>query len=105
MKDTNTSTATAIVVIREQYFIREALRTKARTIAMVDDEKNIRSSVYQRNFPGLKTNQRFISQQNMFAITNPTPVATENLKALKVSAISTEGRFKSLTAISSAFRH
>lgn len=99
------STITASVVIRPHHFIKAALRKSAKNIAHVEAEKNIASSAYQRNLPGLKTNQRFMSQQNTFAMTKPIEVAIENLKALTASDISADGNDKNLTAQSSADKH
>ena len=44
-------------------------------VAAVDTPKNIASSMCHLYFPGVNTNQRFISQQNMLDTMNPQAVA------------------------------
>ena len=93
-KETTISTNTAAEVINPNHAINALCTPYAIIVASVDTPKNIANSIYQRNFPGLKTNHLFISQQNTFAKVNPIDVATAARNARNVSLITTAGRPK-----------
>ena len=57
--------------------------------AMSAVEKKRKNSIYHLWRPGLKTNKRFMIQQNTFAITNPIPVAKAARQARVESEIFT----------------
>ena len=97
---------TASVVMSPNQPMRAEETPSAITVATVEVAKNIPNSTYQRNFPGLNTNQRFISQQKTFARTNPTAVASEKRNALTPSVRpSAAAKPRYLTATSSVPRH
>ena len=105
-KETTTSMKTANVVIRPHQPINADEVPRAITVATVDVPKNMPNSTYQRNFPGRKTNHRFISQQKMFAKTKPTEVANVKRNARTPSVMpSAAENPKYLTMTSSAPRH
>ena len=103
--DTKTSIRTASVVINANLEIKKPLSTVAKSIAKPDTAINIASSTYHTCLPGLNTNTLFITQQKMFEMTNPIPVARPKRHALTPSETSAEGRERNLTAKSSELRH
>ena len=108
--ETAISTITATEVMTPKPSISSFITASAMMVANDAAEKNIPNSTYQRNFPGLKTNLRFMSQQKILAMTKPTAVAIDaNEPRVAYHASlpenSAAGSDKNLTAKSSAPRH
>ena len=108
--ETAISTITATEVMTPKPSISSFITASAMMVANDAAEKNIPNSTYQRNFPGLNTNLRFMSQQKILATTKPTAVAidaNEPRVAYQASSPvnSAAGNDKNLTAKSSAARH